>query len=80
MTSFMFFSRNMQYIDKHNHESFFTIDKTPEKLNKKKTLLEYFHNYMSENLLKVSLALTFTLLRISMLRLGPNVVTISPPV
>lgn len=50
--------KNMQYIDKHNHESFFTIDKTPEKLNKKKTLLEYFHNYMSENLLKAGSGVT----------------------
>ena len=43
----------MQYIDKHNQETFFTIDTAPEKLKKKRTLLEYFHNYMSENLLKV---------------------------
>ena len=48
------FYRNMQYIDKYGQETFFTIDTAPEKLKKKRTLLEYFHNYMSENLLKVS--------------------------
>lgn len=44
--------RNLQYIDKANKESFFTIDNAPSELYKKKTLLEYFHNYMREHLLK----------------------------
>lgn len=43
---------NLQYIDKQNKESFFTVENSPESLYKKKTLLEYFHNYMSEHLLK----------------------------
>lgn len=44
--------KNMQYIDKHDRESFFLYENTPEKLMKKKTLMGFFHNYMSENLLK----------------------------
>jgi len=50
--------KNMQYIDKHSQETFFTIDTAPEKLKKKRTLLEYFHNYMSENLLKAGSGVT----------------------
>ena len=49
----MFVSRTLQYIDKNGKESFFTIDTAPENLYKKKTLLEYFRNYMAEHLLKV---------------------------
>lgn len=44
--------RTLQYIDKNGKESFFTLETAPEELYKKKTLLEYFRNYMAEHLLK----------------------------
>ncbi|XP_047124444.1 serine/threonine-protein kinase PLK1 [Hydra vulgaris] len=44
--------KSLQYIDKLNKETFFTIDNAPPNMQKKKTLLEYFHDYMNEHLLK----------------------------
>ena len=52
--------RTLQYIEKNNKESFFTVDTVPDSLYKKKTLLEYFHNYMHEHLLKVCSFLLFS--------------------
>ena len=52
--------RSLQYIDKLNKETFFSIDNAPPNMQKKKTLLEYFHDYMNEHLLKVSVYVNTT--------------------
>jgi len=44
--------KSLQYIHKNNKESFYEIDNCAEHLYKKKTLLQYFNDYMSEHLLK----------------------------
>ncbi|XP_022240033.1 serine/threonine-protein kinase PLK1-like isoform X1 [Limulus polyphemus] len=43
---------NVQYIERDGQESYYTLQKFPESLNKKVTLLKYFRNYMNEHLLK----------------------------
>lgn len=46
--------QNMQYIEPDGTEHFYTKTNHPESLLKKITLLNYFKQYMQENLLKVS--------------------------
>ncbi|CAG0890418.1 unnamed protein product [Darwinula stevensoni] len=43
---------NLHYIEKHGEESYHTLKQYDSSLNKKVTLLTYFHNYMKENLVK----------------------------
>lgn len=43
----------MQYIQRDLTEEFYSFSAPPSSLQKKVTLLNYFHNYMSEHLLKV---------------------------
>lgn len=43
---------SLQYINKTAAESYFSVRSYPQTLTKKITLLKYFHNYMSEHLLK----------------------------
>jgi len=45
-------NNQVEYIDKENIESFYTLDEYPKILNKKITLLQYFRSYMTEHLLK----------------------------
>jgi polo-like kinase 1 len=42
----------VQYIERDNRESYYTIHACPAPLNKKFTLLKYFANYMKEHLVK----------------------------
>ncbi|OQV15228.1 Serine/threonine-protein kinase PLK1 [Hypsibius exemplaris] len=43
---------NMQYINREGQEHYFSFKDHPESMNKKITLMEYFRNYMQENLVK----------------------------
>ncbi|XP_076355007.1 serine/threonine-protein kinase PLK1-like isoform X1 [Tachypleus tridentatus] len=43
---------NVQYIERDGQEGYYNLQKYPETLNKKITLLKYFCNYMNEHLLK----------------------------
>ena len=43
----------VQYIERDNRESYYTIHAFPTELHKKITLLKYFQTYMNEHLLKV---------------------------
>lgn len=43
----------MQYIDREGVEQYFSFKIHPDSMQKKITLLEYFRNYMQENLVKV---------------------------
>ena len=43
----------MQYIDREGVEHYFSFKAHPESMKKKITLMEYFRNYMQENLVKV---------------------------
>lgn len=48
-------NQNLQYIKQDGSELFYTISDHPESLKKKITLLNYFKDYMQDNLLKVSM-------------------------
>jgi len=49
-------SSNIQYIDRAGLENFYIRERVPAELHKKIKLLNYFQQYMSENLLKVALS------------------------
>lgn len=49
---------NMQYIDRDGVEHYFSFKQHPEPMRKKITLMEYFRNYMQENLVKTGENLT----------------------
>ncbi|XP_043945167.1 serine/threonine-protein kinase PLK1 [Protopterus annectens] len=49
---------SLQYIERNNSESYFSVRIYPPTLNKKITLLKYFRNYMSEHLLKAGANIT----------------------
>ncbi|KAL1005254.1 hypothetical protein UPYG_G00056700 [Umbra pygmaea] len=49
---------SLQYIDKTAAESYLSVRSYPSSLAKKITLLKYFHNYMSEHLLKAGANIT----------------------
>ena len=53
-----FFIRTLHYIDRDGKEHFHTVKSHPPALEKKKTLLAYFTDYMNEHLLKVNTWLT----------------------
>ena len=48
-------SRTLHYIDRDGKEHFHTVKSHPQSLEKKKTLLAYFTDYMNEHLLKVNI-------------------------
>lgn len=49
------FCRTLHYIDRDGKEHFHTVKSHPATLEKKKTLLAYFTDYMNEHLLKVNI-------------------------
>lgn len=53
-------SANIQFVDNTGVEHIFTRDYYPEAFKKKVTLLDYFHNYMLENLATVNGSLYYT--------------------
>lgn len=50
---------SLQYIARDLVEEFYNVSSYPDTLYKKVTLLKYFHNYMSEHLLKVCILVIY---------------------